>query len=237
MAALRPWPREVRRTEHLDRAEVPRDALRNTLRDLARLNALGPRQALFAQVAPFLARHDGVRPFRILDAGTGGADIPAALVRWARRRGRRVTVIGLDLRPDVLECAAAVVRGLPEVRLLAGDALRPPLRPESVDLALCSLTLHHVAEAAAVDLLRWLATVARLGFIVSDLWRSRPAYAAAWLATRLLGRSPLTRHDGPLSVRRAFTRVELERLAAEAGVPVRWRLTPYFRFIGVHVRR
>jgi len=238
--AFAPLPREVARTELLDRPGMPPAELAESLGDIGRLNRLGPTRSLLAHVAPFFERldgHGGAAPVRVLDLGTGGADIPVALVKWARARGRRVNVVALDLHPDVLACAAPAARALPEVKLVAGDALRPPVRPDGVDLALCSLTLHHLPEDAVVALLRLMADVARLGFVVSDLRRSRAAYVAAWLATRLISRNRMTRHDGPLSVRRAYTPEELARLSAAAGLPaVRWRRAAFVRVLGVYAR-
>lgn len=237
LEALLPWPREAARTELLDQPGTPLPELAESLADIGRLNRLGPTRALLAHVAPFFDRRPGAEPLRVLDLGTGGADIPVAVVRWARARGRRVTVLALDLQPAVLACARQAVRDLPEVRLVAGDAVRPPVRPGAVDVALCSLTLHHLPEDAVVALLRLMADVARLGFVVSDLRRSRLAYAAAWLATRAISQNRLTRHDGPLSVRRAYTRGELVRLSETAGLEgVRWHTAPCFRVIGVYAR-
>ncbi len=54
---------------------------------------------------------------------------------------------------------------------------------------------------------------------MSDLERSW----GNWLGAKLLSwtlwaRNPLTRHDGPLSVLRSYTRAELAALAAQAGL-------------------
>jgi 2-polyprenyl-3-methyl-5-hydroxy-6-metoxy-1,4-benzoquinol methylase len=123
------------------------------------------------------------------------------------------------------------------VKLVAGDALRPPIRPGSVDVAICSLVLHHLPEEAVVDLLGRLAELVRLGFVVSDFRRGRLAWAAVWLATHAVSRNRLTRHDGPLSVRRAYTPEELCGLAARAQLPdLRWHRAPAFRQIGVWMR-
>lgn len=236
--ALAPLPREATRLELLDRPGAPSSELAESLADIARLNRLGPTRSLLAHVGPFLdrfRREGHRRPFRVLDVGTGGADVPVALARWARARGAAVSVVALDVQPEVLACVAAPARELPELRLVAGDALRPPVRAGGVDLALCSLTLHHLPEDGVVALLRLMAERARLGFLVSDLRRSRPAYVAAWLATHLISRNRFTRHDGPLSVRRAYTREELAGLSARAGLPgVRWHRGAFFRVIGVH---
>jgi hypothetical protein len=60
--------------------------------------------------------------------------------------------------------------------------------------------------------------VSRIGLIVNDLARSRTALLGARLLAATVWRThPVTRHDGPLSVRRAFTPGELRDLAARAG--------------------
>jgi len=237
---IRPLARETTRTEYLDRPGLAGPELAESLRDIARLNRLGSTRSLLVCAAPFFdrfARQGDPGPLRVLDLGTGGADIPVALVNWARRRRRAVNVLGVDVGAGVLACAAATTRGLPEVRLVAADALRPPIRAKGVDLALCSLTLHHLPEESVVALFRVMAEVSRLGFVVSDLHRSRLAHAAVWVATRAISRNRLTRHDGPLSARRAYTKHELEQLATAAGVPeIRWRRAPAFRVIGVYER-
>ena len=60
--------------------------------------------------------------------------------------------------------------------------------------------------------------VARRGVVVNDLVRGWLGYAGAWLLSRAVTRNPLTRHDAPLSARRAYTRAEMVALAARAGL-------------------
>jgi SAM-dependent methyltransferase len=98
--------------------------------------------------------------------------------------------------------------------------LQLPFADNSVDLAMCSLTLHHFAPEPAVALLRELQRVARHGVIVNDIVRSWPGLLGAWLLGRLVSRNRLTRHDGLVSVRRAYTPAELHVLAQQAGLDV-----------------
>ena len=235
---LAPLPREVDRLELLDRPGTPSAELAESLADIGRLNRMGPTRTLLAHLEPFLDRFQAEapgRPFRVLDLGTGGADIPVAVVDWARRQRARVSVLAMDVQPEVLACVGPTARARPEIRLLAGDATRPPIRPGGVDVVLCSLTLHHLPEDAVVALLRLMAEIGRLGFVVSDLRRSRLAWLAAWVATHLISRNRITRHDGQLSVRRAYTPGELAGLSARAGLPgVQWIPAPFFRVLGVY---
>lgn len=231
-------PREVSRTERLDRPGSGSAHLAQNLADMARLNRLGPARSILRRLVPFFEHAQAGRPLRVLDVGTGGGDLARAIARRARRTGHGVRVIGLDLHLAILQHAARAGRGTPEIRLVAGDALALPVRPGTVDVAVCSLLLHHLPEEGVVHLLRALADTARVGFVVSDLRRGRLAWTVAWLVTRLLSRNPLTRHDGPLSVRRAYTPAEPHRarhprrrargaVAADTRVPRRRCLDPH----------
>lgn len=221
----------------MDQLDAAPAELARNLTDIARLNRIGATRAIQEHLAPFFARQRAGETLRVLDVGTGAADIPLALVRWAQRHGRRVRIVALEAHPTILRYAARAADGTPEVHVVAGDALEAPIRPGSVDVALCSLVLHHLPEEAVVALFRRLAELVRLGFVVSDFRRGRLAWAAVWLVTRAVSHSPMTRHDGPLSVRRAYTPHELAHLAACAELPdMRWHRAPAFRQIGVWIR-
>jgi hypothetical protein len=71
-----------------------------------------------------------------------------------------------------------------------------------------------------------MARVARRGVIVNDLSRGRLALAGARVMTSLLTRHRLTRHDGPLSVQRAYTIKEMRAFIVVAG------LRPVAEFVG-----
>ncbi len=104
------------------------------------------------------------------------------------------------------------------------DGRSLPLPDGSVDIAMCSLVLHHLRPADAVAMLREMRRVARRGVIVNDLVRNWLGYIGAVLFGQFCTRNPLTRNDGPLSVRRAYTRREMAVLAKRAGLgPVRFR--------------
>jgi hypothetical protein len=63
--------------------------------------------------------------------------------------------------------------------------------------------------------------------VVNDLLRTRTSLALVWLVTRLLRLHPVSRHDGPVSVRRAYSEAELRSLAARAGARARIRRYPW----------
>jgi hypothetical protein len=103
------------------------------------------------------------------------------------------------------------------VRFFVLDALADPL-PSDYDVVTCSLFLHHLDDAEAIELLRRMAAAARRLVLVNDLVRSRTGLTLAYVATRLLTLSPVVHVDGPLSVRAAYTPPEALELARQAGM-------------------
>ena len=87
--------------------------------------------------------------------------------------------------------------------------------------------VHHLDEAPAIRFLEELGRVSRRGVVVNDLDRTELALAGAWLAGRLLTRNRFTRHDAPLSVRRAWRPHEMRALLRAAGLePIAQRAAP-----------
>jgi hypothetical protein len=217
MALLGTLPRARNRVELLDAPAAPSD-LEETLADIARLNRyFGGSWVTRSHLARLLRDQRG-EPVTVLDVGSGGADIPVRVVRWARRRGRRLRVIAVDRDWQILEVGRRRAAAYPEISFVQADGLHLPVRARGVDAVISSLTLHHLEPDAAPRLLAEMSRISRIGFVVNDLMRSRLAYALVWLATRLFAWHRMARHDGPLSVLRAYTPQEIGSLAAQAGV-------------------
>jgi SAM-dependent methyltransferase len=229
------FPR-TRRRELMDRPEADPEQLSRSLVDLAGVNRwLGGRRSALRLVLR-LARNTRAEPVRVLDVGTGGADIPLALARAGRRAGRRLCITATDLHPVTLEVARRATRGEPDVRVAEADAMRLPFDDGSFEIAMCCTTLHHFERDQAIRILGELARVATVGVVVTDLSRSWPALLGARiLAATLWRRHPITRHDGPASIRAAFTASELGALGRAAwGSHYRVRRHPVFRLSLVH---
>lgn len=189
-----------------------------SLGDLARINRLllGTRLTLGGVGALVADVPRGAR-VSILDAGCGGGDMAACLARWARRRGLVPHVLAVDANPQIAAIAERCFGGEIEVRV--GNMLALDLPDGSVDVATCSLVLHHFEPEEAVQALRELRRVARRGVVVNDLVRTRVGLVGARGLARLT-RNPITRHDAIVSVQRAYTRGELAELMREAGLHV-----------------
>ena len=153
----------------------------------------------------------------VLDVGTGCADVPLALVRDGRRRGVDVRATCLDHNAAMLAIARQRSGGDERLTFVLGSGEQLPFGDATFDVATCTLALHHFEPPAARELLRELRRVARRTPIVGDLVRSAAAFAGTWLYAHIASRNRLTRHDAPLSVRRAYTPAEALTLARAAG--------------------
>lgn len=212
--------------ELLDQPDGEAHALAGNLAHLRLMNRWFGWSRALADDLLALMRRRGLRAALLLDVATGSADVPRAAATALARRGHRLHLLASDVaRPVLREARLHAARGWP-VQLLQHDARLIPLRDRSVDIVTCCLAAHHLDPAGVRALLTEMWRVARHAVLVSDLERSRLAYLGARLLALVL-RNPLTAHDAPVSVLRAYTPAELRQLAAEAGLaPVRVHTRP-----------
>lgn len=200
--------------ELLDSGELTRLEIERNLADLARLNRLPGGASTSVRGVRSLI---GTRGASIVDVGTGCGDIPMAFARHGWR------TVAVDINAEVLPVARAWTTGQPLVEVRNGDARSLPFEDGAFDVAHCSLLVHHLQPREAIGALRELRRVARHGVVVNDLRRGLWPLVSTWATTLALGRSPVTRNDGLVSARRAYTLAELDELLEEAGLVPRWR--------------
>jgi SAM-dependent methyltransferase len=160
-----------------------------------------------------LARVSGQTRAHILEVASGRADVlQAALLRL----GGAVDVTLLDRSAVHLPDPHLWPEELPTPNVLAGDALNLPFPDSSVDIVSCCLFLHHLEPPQIMRYLAEAQRVARVAVVINDLERTAIHYRLAQL-NRILDRSRISRHDGPVSVRRAYTRGELALMLTNTG--------------------
>ncbi|HET7725814.1 MAG TPA: methyltransferase domain-containing protein [Candidatus Limnocylindrales bacterium] len=190
------------------------------LRDLRRINRRLGGVAISAAAVMELAG-DPPRAVSLLDVGTGSADIPLELVRRLRAQGRAAGAVAVDSRAEIVDLARTLDPRLQHadgVELAVADGRALPYGDGTFDIVHASLLVHHLEPRDAVALLREARRVARRGVVVNDLVRAHHFWWLARALVALTTRNPITRNDAPLSVRRAYTRMELRALLASAGL-------------------
>jgi ubiquinone/menaquinone biosynthesis C-methylase UbiE len=197
----------------------PAIALAATLADLDRLNAwFGGHALSLARVRRAAAALPPERTLRVVDVGGGDGGFGRRVARWARSAGRRARVLVIDHDATTAGLAAAACAAYPEIAVVRADATALPLAGAAADVVHAGLTLHHLEPEAAIMALREMRRACRGRLVVNDLARTPLALGLVWLATRVLPMHPMSRHDGPLSVRRAYAPAELGDLFGAAGV-------------------
>ncbi len=225
--------------ELMDDPALPAAEHQRALAGLARINLISAAAGSFrAPLAQLCLSLKGEQPGRVLDVATGGGDVPVRLARWARQRRLPLVFAGCDAHPRAVAAArAGAERHGVRVSFFVHDAVRDGI-PTGYDAVISSLFLHHLPAGQVTRVLSGMGESASRLVVVNDLLRSPLAFAVAWAGTRALSSSPVVRHDGPVSVRAAFTLDEVRTMAASARLPgacVRWQWP--FRFLLTWRRR
>ena len=197
--------------ERLDLHHGSLQEVRRSLHDIRRINTYLGGMGLSVRGCLSLLQNVG-REVILLDVGSGLGDVGTAIAQAAAREGKSVRVIGLDINARHLELAR---REYPQVLGVRGDAFRLPLGDASVDIVHSSLFLHHFRAREIQSLLREFSRVARVGWFMNDLERHTLPLWFFRTTWPIFARSPLTRFDGSASVRRAYTKSELQRIVRE----------------------
>jgi SAM-dependent methyltransferase len=210
-------------TEMMDRSQPVSKELETDLENLEKLNRYFGSYSL---VRFFLRRWlSKGKTVKLLDLCTGSGDIPRFIVDWCRKNGVKIEITAVDQQPATLELAKRRSNSYPEITFLSANVLDfVPSAP--VDLVFCSLALHHFGNQEAIRLIRQTEFMTGGKVLFSDLERSDLGIAGIYAVTAIALREPMTRFDGRLSMRRAFSFDEMNELAQAAG----WRRFGHRRF-------
>lgn len=224
-------PSFAARSTELEQMEAPGIAettLVDVLNDLSRANALTfarpPTLSWLERATKGLPRGSS---FTLLDVGYGQGDMLRAIWRWAKRCGLEPRLTGVDLSPWSASAAEAATDPAWGIRYATGDVFEYA-PSEGVDFVVSSLVAHHMPDDVLARFIGWMEANARRGWFINDLHRHPLAYYGYWVLSRATLLHPMVQHDGLVSVRRAFTKADWERLLAASGAPrdqieVAWR--------------
>jgi SAM-dependent methyltransferase len=190
------------------------------------LQRLGEELQFGRRVAALLSpvveaiRRRGAGPMRVVDVGCGLGYVVRALAA-SSALGPDVELVGVDLNPVLIaEAGRLAWRENLACRFAQGDAFRPgvAVRDGACSIIISSGLMHHLPEPGLAE---FFAAQARLGVAAFAHWDIAPCLwstLGAWVFHRARMREPVSRHDGVLSARRAYTASVLET-AARTGAP------------------
>src|ERR1700674_869635 len=178
------------------------------LRDVSQwFGVIAATQSMIAQVA----RELGVTALSLLEVAAGAGYVPQAAAKRLRKSGVRLQVTLVDR-------AHSHLRNSPGngISAVAGDALTLPFADGSFDLVSCCLFAHHLEPQEIVQFVNEGLRVCRTAVIINDLVRD-PIHLALVYVSLPLYRSPITHHDAPASVRRAYTIAEMQQMLQQSA--------------------
>lgn len=220
--------------ELMDRPDCNPDLLRNTYRDFRHINRhlSGWDVVFYEHMLPYMQRRNMNRPFRLLDIGYGGGDIPIMLKKLAQEQQVLLDITAIDTDERALQ----FVRELPEsltggitFRCIDETQLLKEGEEGRFDFVISNHLVHHLEAASLRQLLKHSARLAGGLVLFNDLARSDIAWTLFNGLTLLAFRNSFIRPDGLLSIRRSYTAGELRPLLPE-GFEVR-RLHPFRNLI------
>jgi SAM-dependent methyltransferase len=198
--------------ELMDGEDVSQAEYTACMKDLATVNTLTlARRPTLDFIADALAARPG-KVLSVVDVGYGAGDMLHAI---AHRWGDRVRPIGIDLNPRSEAVARELGPAGTQIRYVTGDIFAWP-EDDPIDVVISSLVTHHMDDAEIVRFLRWMEDRARVGWLVNDLHRNAFSYHGFRLLSAAMRWHPFVRHDGPLSIARAFRRDDWDALLRQA---------------------
>lgn len=200
--------------ELMDAPDLAPEIYAAVLRDLARVNRLTRAyHPTLSFLGRALERRDRVR---ILDVGFGAGDMLRAISRWCAGHHIAAELIGIDLNPNSAAIARADTPAAMGIDWRTGDYT--DLAGEGFDIILSSLVAHHMNPVQLRGFLRFMMQEARVGWLINDLHRHRVAALGFPVLARIMRWHAIVRHDGALSIARAYRPEEWPPLLKNASI-------------------
>ncbi|QLL07204.1 class I SAM-dependent methyltransferase [Mycobacterium vicinigordonae] len=209
---------ETDRLEYIDRADVERRK-RAAIRSLDRMGRLFGFHNTIARVV--LDEIPAVPAPRILELGAGHGGLSRTLL--AMHANAQLTITDIDTSL-VASIGAGDLGSHPRATVCAMDATAIDLPDDSYDLAVFSLSLHHLPPTAASKVFAEGTRVARK-LVIVDLPRAAPPLHLVRLALVMPWMMFPWSHDGVISSLRSYSPSALLALAqhADPGIDVSLR--------------
>ncbi|UBZ10826.1 methyltransferase domain-containing protein [Leeuwenhoekiella palythoae] len=220
--------------ELMDDPNVDEATLKAALAEVTRVNKyLGGQQVTLEGLRYFFDRFSQ-KSYTILDVGCGDGAMLRSIANFARKRSIAVKLIGIDINPKSIALAQKRSQDFPELSFQVQDVFKLNETHLEIDIITSTLTMHHFNDAEILKFLAQFLKLANLGVVINDLQRSTIAYRLFQAYSRVFMKSAMARHDGLISIERAFTKNELLSYTSKLGVQsfsIKWRWA--FRYLWI----
>lgn len=199
-------------TELMDDPDCDEIQLGNTYRHFTKINRAlsGWRNIFYRYILPECKKEN--RKYTLLDIGFGGGDIPLHLHKLAKKHGIDLQITGIETDERALNYVSELQ--IPESITFRHQALKEVVKArEHFDFVISNHLLHHLPEKEVDVLCQHSANLARKKVLFNDLRRSGIAWTLFNALTLVGFKESFIRTDGLISIRKSFTKTELQELA------------------------
>ena len=213
-----------RQAEMMDDLTCAGPVIHQTLHELGVINSWLGGNGVTLDGVRELVKDIPPRTVTLADLGCGDGAIPRLLLSRLARTGYPLLITGIDANPNIVTVASE--HHGDRIRFVALDIFSDEFRKMKFDIVTATLFFHHFTSQQLVDFIRQLRTQVTMGIVINDIHRHWFAYYSIRMLTRIFSRSPMVRHDAPVSVLRAFSKHDLEEILGAAGAQaytIRWR--------------
>ena len=201
--------------ELLDQPSIPFADIKQNMKELDFINTwLGGHQITIDGFRQLVGDR---KEINVCEIGCGGGDNLVAINSWCKKKGIKLSIIGIDIKEECIEFAKTRQHLFSSVTWITNDYLKAVFE-EKPDIIFSSLFCHHFTSSQLITQLKWMKKNSQLGFFINDLQRNWIAYHSIRLLTQLFSKSYLVKNDAPLSVARGFTKKELLAICENANI-------------------
>lgn len=221
--------------EVLDEEGIPFKEIALNMQELNSINSVLGGHAI--SLKGFKELLYGKKQITVCEIGCGGGDNLEVILKYCKKNGITIALIGIDLNPECIAFAKTNLTLSQKTQFICSDYKLVQFK-EKPDIIFSSLFCHHFTSTALVDQLNWMEKNCHIGFFINDLQRHWLAYYSIKYLTLLFSKSRLVKHDAPLSVARGFHKSEWNALFELANLkPVRISWKWAFRYLIIYKHR
>lgn len=210
--------------ELMDDPDCDREELFNTYRQFSVINSLISQWSKIyqQQIVPLCKELD--HTCSLLDIGFGGGDIPINIAKWAKNDRLKIEITAIETDHRAYE----YVQNLEppdniSFKLMSSTELLA--RGGKYDVVISNHLLHHLDQSNLKQVLEESKKLSRYAVLFNDLERSDVAYGLFSILSRPIFRSSFITKDGLTSIKRSYTKDELQQV-----VPEGWQVHRLFPF-------
>ncbi|RXG13414.1 methyltransferase family protein [Leeuwenhoekiella aestuarii] len=220
--------------ELMDDPKLSEDRLQAALKDVTLVNRfLGGQQITIDGIKHFTNKFPQKR-YSIVDLGCGDGAMLRKIADFARKNKFDFQLLGLDLNAKSIALAKSKSANYSEIEYFQKNILQLNKDTFSCDIITSTLTMHHFTDVEIQTFLMQFLSISKLGVVINDLQRSRVAYVLFKAFSVVFMKTHIARHDGLISIKRAFTKNELltftQKLPLES-YKLKWRWA--FRYLWI----